>query len=128
MQVARGSEARSKYEYGCDLRRLYPWPDACDPIYWGAAIASVRPGEGTTLDQHDESETFLIIAGQGRMEIEDEAETLAAGDVVLIPKNSRHRIVNLHPAEPLVFVSIFWDSPQARRGIIEKLTVERFEG
>ena len=127
MQIARQSEAQDKYEYGCDLRRLYPWPGTCDPLYWGAALATVRPGEATTLDQHDESETFLIISGRGSMEIEEESEAVGPGDMVLIPKNKRHRIVNLDSGQPLVFISIFWDSPEARRGIIERLTADGVE-
>jgi mannose-6-phosphate isomerase-like protein (cupin superfamily) len=113
MHVLRANSATVKYEYGCDLRRLYPWHGVADPA-WGSAIASVRPGEATTPHAHDESETFIVLSGRGRMEIDAESEELQTGDVVLIPKNSQHRFQNLSEREPLVFISIFWDSPEAR--------------
>jgi oxalate decarboxylase/phosphoglucose isomerase-like protein (cupin superfamily) len=121
MQISRADDAETKYEYGCDLRRLFPWAGICDPAYWGGAIASVRPGEATTWDSHDEMETFLIIAGAGVMEIDGAAESVGECDVILIPRNSRHRIVNASASEPLRFLSIFWDSPDARQAILSRL-------
>lgn len=113
MQIQRQADASPKYEYGCDLRRLYPWKDTASPV-WGSAIASVRPSECTTPHSHDELETFLVISGSGRMEIEEEREVLNEGDVVLIPRNKTHCFRNISETSPLVFLSIFWDSPEAR--------------
>jgi mannose-6-phosphate isomerase-like protein (cupin superfamily) len=121
MYIARKGESKSQYEYGCDLRRIYPWPGTCDPGYWGAAMASVRQGEATTIDSHDEFETFIIISGKGLMEIGEEAEVVTDGDVILIPKNCSHRIRNVDDREPLVFLSIFWDSEEAREKMKGKL-------
>lgn len=114
MHVQRKSESASKYEYGCDLRRLFPWKDVAEPASWGGGIASVRPSESTTLDKHDEFETFLVLSGSGRMHIEDESCTMGEGDVVFIEKNKSHFFTNLSDSEPLVFLSIYWDSPDAR--------------
>lgn len=113
MHIQRKRDECSKYEYGCDLRRLYPWKGVAAPL-WGGSIASVRPGEATTPHAHDESETFLVLQGSGKMRIEAEEEVLVAGDVVFIPKNETHSFQNLSSAEPLVFLSIYWDSPEAR--------------
>lgn len=113
MNIQRKREALVNYEYGCDLRRLYPWSGVASPV-WGSAIASVRPAEATTPHAHDEAETFLVLSGRGRMEIDGEADVLEDGDVVFIPKGKTHRFHNLSGGEPLVFLSIFWDSPEAR--------------
>jgi mannose-6-phosphate isomerase-like protein (cupin superfamily) len=113
MHVQKAKSAAVKFEYGCDLRRLYPWKGVADPA-WGSVIASVRPGEATTPHAHDESETFIVLSGRGRIEVGAENEELEIGDVVLIPKNSQHQFHNLSEHEPLVFISIFWDSPEAR--------------
>ena len=113
MNIQRGRDALVKYEYGCDLRRLYPWSGVASPV-WGSAIASVRPAETTTPHAHDEAETFLVLSGRGRMEIDGEADVLEDGDVVFIPKGTTHRFQNLSGDAPLVFLSIFWDSPEAR--------------
>ena len=122
MKIQRKAEAAAKYEYGCDLRRLYPWKDTASPV-WGSAIASVRPSECTTPHSHDELETFLVLSGSGRMEIERESEVMNEGDVVFIPRNHTHCFRNLSNTDPLVFLSIFWDSPEARermKKLIEK--------
>ena len=71
MNIQRFRDSQSKYEYGCDLRRIYPWAEVASPL-WGTAIASVRPNECTTPHSHNEFETFLVLSGQGRMTIEDE--------------------------------------------------------
>ena len=113
MKIQRKAEAIAKYEYGCDLRRLYPWKGIASAV-WGSAIASVRPGECTTPHSHDELETFLVLSGSGRMEIEDENDVLNDGDVVFIPKNHAHCFRNLSNSNPLVFLSIFWDSPESQ--------------
>jgi oxalate decarboxylase/phosphoglucose isomerase-like protein (cupin superfamily) len=121
IQISRANNSATKYEYGCDLRRLFPWDGVCDPIYWGGAIAHVRPGEATTWDSHDEMEVFLLIAGNGVIEIGDESEEVAECDVILIPRNSRHRIRNASESQPLKFLSIFWDSPEARQAMLTSL-------
>jgi mannose-6-phosphate isomerase-like protein (cupin superfamily) len=118
MNVQRRRDAEVKYEYGCDLRRIYPWSEVASPV-WGTAIASVRPGECTHPHSHDELETFLVLSGKGQMFIENECEELVAGDVVFIPREKQHRFANLSQEEPLVFLTIWWDSPEARQRMAE---------
>jgi len=48
------------------------------------------------------------------MEIEEENEVMNEGDVVFIPRNQTHCFRNLSDTYPLVFLSIFWDSPEAK--------------
>jgi len=112
MNIQKFSEAVSSYEYGCDLRRVYPWKDVAQPL-WGSAIASVRPGEATTPHEHDEEETFFIIQGAGVMSIDGEAEDVTAGDVIYLPRHSRHTLRNSSATDQLVFITIFWGSPEA---------------
>ncbi len=118
MNVQRRQDADVKYEYGCDLRRIYPWGGVASPV-WGTAIASVRPRESTHPHAHDEFETFLVLSGNGEMFIEAESQKLSTGDVVFIPKGKEHRFANLSQEEPLVFLSIWWDSPEARERMAE---------
>ena len=118
MNIQKSRDAQVKYEYGCDLRRVYPWTEVASPL-WGTAIASVRPGECTTPHSHDEFETFLVLSGRGLMTIENESEEMVTGDVVFIPKNKNHRFANLSDKEPLVFQTIFWDSPESRDRMAE---------
>lgn len=117
VRIARAAEATSAYEYGCDLRRLYPWDGTADPGFWGAAIASVRPGEATTPHSHDEEETFVVMRGRGRITVDGEDADVAAGDVIYLPRHSRHTLANTSQAERLDFLTIFWGSPEAREAM-----------
>jgi oxalate decarboxylase/phosphoglucose isomerase-like protein (cupin superfamily) len=112
MHVQFQRHAQTRYEYGCDLRRIYPWDGLVDPL-WGGAIASVRPGERTTAHAHDEHETFLVLAGRGEITVDDEREEITRGDVVYLPRNSSHSVLNISKTEPFVFLTIFWGSPEA---------------
>lgn len=112
MDVIVRKNAVQNYEYGCDLQRLYPWEGVTDP-FWGSAMASVRPGEATTPHDHNEKETFIVLSGKGKLFIDDESHEMNFGDVAYIPENSHHWFENLSSEEPLVFLSIFWDSPES---------------
>jgi oxalate decarboxylase/phosphoglucose isomerase-like protein (cupin superfamily) len=112
--ISPASSSPSSYEYGCDLRRLYPWEGVSDPIFWGSAIASVRPGESTHPHSHDEEETFIIIFGHGQITVDGESSVLGVGDVIYLPRGSHHTMTNLSKAERLDFLSIFWGSPEAQ--------------
>lgn len=113
MHIQRKSQSSSKYEYGCDLRRLFPWKNVVEPS-WGGGIATVRPGEATTPHAHNEFEMFLVLSGSGKMGIENESSLMHEGDVVFIEKHKTHHFTNASNQEPLVFLSIYWDSPEAR--------------
>ena len=117
MHVSFARDARPTYEYGCDLRRLYPWDGVSNPL-WGSAIASVRPGESTTQHAHDEEETFVVISGKGIMHVADEQAEVGPGDVIYLPRNTHHTIVNRSDSEPLQFITIFWGSPEANERMI----------
>jgi mannose-6-phosphate isomerase-like protein (cupin superfamily) len=93
-----------------------------DPIFWGSAIASVRIGEATTPHSHDEEETFVIMSGIGTISVDGETENVGAGDVVYLPRNSIHCISNDSEAEELVFLTLFWGSPEARNEMLHRLS------
>jgi mannose-6-phosphate isomerase-like protein (cupin superfamily) len=66
-------------------------------------------------------EVFILIEGEGIIEIGDDAEHVCECDVILIPRNSRHRIKNASESRSLKFLSIFWDSPEARAAVLSSL-------
>lgn len=118
LTISRARKAQSNYEYGCDLRRLYPWKDVADPL-WGSAIASVRPSESTTPHSHDEEETFIILSGHGTITIDGVSEAVEKGDVIYLPRNSYHTIQNGSDTERLDFITIYWGSPEANQRMAE---------
>lgn len=118
MHIQYSKEATSHYEYGCDMRRLYPWNNVAEPL-WGNAICSVRPGESTTPHDHDEEETFLIQSGLGVITVDGEAAEVEAGDLIYLPRHSTHTIENRSQDQPLEFLTIFWGSPEANERMVQ---------
>ena len=91
---------------GCRLRELlHPDRDPVD-LRHSLAIAWVDPGE-TTLPHRlrERTEVYFVMAGFGRMHIEDETEEVAPGDVVVIPAGAEQWIENIG-REELQFAAI----------------------
>ena len=86
------------------------------------SIARARVAPGVSTRWHrviDTAERYVILEGQGRVEIGDLApQEVTAGDVVLIPPSCRQRIANVGSAD-LVFLAIC--SPRFRSEAYEDL-------
>ena len=93
------------------FKDLYPW-EAIDETPFGASLAVVEPGGKTMIHHHNPCETFLICQGQGTMTCNGESSAVASGDVIYLPPQSEHFLSNDSSTDPLMFLSVFWDSPQ----------------
>lgn len=94
-----------KFEYNCNLRRLYPSNMIKTPF--GTAIAVLEPGQATTPHNHDEHEAFIIISGEGRMMIDDTEFSVKDGDVVYFEPFTVHSLRNSGDSH-LRFLTIYW--------------------
>jgi mannose-6-phosphate isomerase-like protein (cupin superfamily) len=57
------------------------------------AEASLAPGAATRRHYHARSEEiYLILEGDGRLEVDDDVRAVGPHDAVLIPPGSRHRL------------------------------------
>jgi quercetin dioxygenase-like cupin family protein len=57
------------------------------------AEASLGPGQQTQRHYHAQSEEiYLIVEGDGELEVDGEARSVAAGDAILIPPGSWHEL------------------------------------
>lgn len=74
-------------------------------LRYSLAHASVEPGETTYKHLLENSEVYYIISGEGRMNINDETETVFPGDVIYIPPGSIQSITN-SGSGPLKFLCI----------------------
>lgn len=111
MLIQRMDPARFQEVYNIGCHALYPVAGLEGFVPFGSTYCQVEPGGFTARHNHHENETFLILSGRGRIQIGDEVAALSAGDVVLIPGLSQHRLDNTG-AEPLRFISIYWCAPQ----------------
>jgi mannose-6-phosphate isomerase-like protein (cupin superfamily) len=92
----------------------------------------VRPSDGTDTsvfyevwepsgaqppNSHPEStEVFVVLRGEGRAFSDEHSVDLRAGDVLILPPGSVHRIVNTSPTERLYAVTIMASDPGALPG------------
>lgn len=68
------------------------------------AEATVPPGSTTIEHYHRTSEEiYLFTSGMGRMHLGEQEGPVRAGDAIVIPPGTRHKLVNTGP-EPLVLL------------------------
>ncbi len=66
----------------------------------------VLPGKRLSYQQHAQREEhWVVVAGEGRVTLEDEEITVRTGETVDVPVGAKHRIEN-PGAERLVFIEI----------------------
>jgi mannose-6-phosphate isomerase-like protein (cupin superfamily) len=64
----------------------------------------------------DSTEIFVVLRGEGRAFSDEHGVDLRAGDVLILPPGSVHRIVNTSPTERLYTVTIMANDPGALPG------------
>jgi mannose-6-phosphate isomerase-like protein (cupin superfamily) len=64
----------------------------------------VAPGARQRLHHHAPEQVYVIVRGQGRMQVGAEEQIVATGDLVYIPPHAEHGIINVQD-EPLVYIS-----------------------
>lgn len=90
---------------GCRLREmLHPDKQNLD-LRYSLAHAIVAPGQTTAPHRLRTSEVYYILAGQGRMIIDQETADVRPSDTVYIPPHATQSITNTG-AEDLVFICI----------------------
>jgi mannose-6-phosphate isomerase-like protein (cupin superfamily) len=76
-----------------------------------------EPGGAQPPNSHpDSTEVFVVLRGEGRAFSDEHTVDLRAGDVLILPPGSVHRIVNTSPAERLYAVTIMANDPGALPG------------
>jgi mannose-6-phosphate isomerase-like protein (cupin superfamily) len=102
--VVKACDKESYISEGCFITELSN--SSADP---DLSIAQARVPPGVTTRWHrltGTSERYLILDGEGVVEIDDMPGTeVQPGDVVLIPANSRQRITN-NTGSDLVFLAL----------------------
>lgn len=69
-------------------------------------IAEIAPGERLLLHHHEPDETYYIVGGTGRLEIDGQTSEVGPGCAVYIPSNAKHAL-QCTGKEPLVLVFSF---------------------
>jgi methionyl-tRNA synthetase len=81
----------------------------------GAAWGRVAPGVRSDPHQHDETETFVIVAGRGDLIMDAERRPVAPGTVIQFEPFETHSLENTGDAD-LIFATFYWrDTDRAVR-------------
>lgn len=97
---------------------LHPNNDSIELAY-SLAHAHVKPGRASLPHVLEAcSEVYFIIAGRGRIHVDDQQRAIQQGDTIYVPKGSRQHVENLGDVD-LVFLCIVapaWYAEQERLG------------
>jgi quercetin dioxygenase-like cupin family protein len=71
----------------------------------GARLWRLAPGQASTWHRHrQEEELYLVLEGKGRVRVDEERLTLAAGDALLVEPGSMRQVFNDTDADALWLV------------------------
>ena len=82
-------------EYGLEGIRTFPWEGVEPPF--GGAYCIVEPGTASADHVNrpsDEDEMFITVQGEAVVLVDGEEFPVAQGDIVMIPRGSRHHVRN----------------------------------
>ena len=66
-----------------------------------------KPGE-MEIHKHAKDEIYFFFKGNGFVMVGDEKQAVAPGDVIFIPPNELHTVINEEHAE-LLWAALWWD-------------------
>lgn len=95
---------------------------AIDGLGVGASWGRVAPGGRSDPQQHDETETFVVVRGSGQLVINNRRQPLKPGIIAQAEPFETHVVENLGD-EDLVFVTFYWRD--AGRASAQAATIER---
>jgi len=88
---------------------LKPWgsyTNLLDEEYTKVKKIVVKPGEAPSYQYHfKRSEVWVIVKGTAQVKLDDEVQHYKVGDIIFIPKKSKHQVKNIGEGE-LVFVEV----------------------
>ena len=85
---------------------------------------SLLPGEEIGMEVHDEGDQFFRFEkGTGKVIIDETEYVVADGDAVIVPRGSRHNVINTSETEALKMYTIY-APPHHKDGIVRKTRAE----
>ncbi len=90
---------------GCRIFELLHGKNDTIDLPYSLAVAEVEVGQSSYRHRLRQSEIYFILAGRGRMHVDDETRELAVGDTVVIPPQAAQWIDNIGD-ELLRFVAV----------------------
>lgn len=87
-------------------------------------LMALKPNEEIGFEVHSENDQFFRFeVGTGRMIIDEKEYDISIGDVLIVPKGSRHNILNTSAIDYLKFYTLY-SPPHHKDGTIHKTKEE----
>ncbi len=118
-------DAGAMYEaFGIDLSDIALGP--VEEVGVGAAWARVPPGRRTDPHQHDEIETFVIIAGTGEVTVDGDTRPVSSGTLIQFEPLETHFLENTGEND-LLFTTFYWRNPDRAARKAAEIDRRRFD-
>ncbi len=89
-------------------------------------LMNIKAKEEIGFEVHEENDQFFRFeSGKGKVVINDSEYEVADGDAVIIPKGSRHNVINLSDFEDLKMYTIY--TPPHHKDHLERITKKEAE-
>jgi methionyl-tRNA synthetase len=110
--------------FGIDMStmELGPLDDAGIGGGWGRVV----PGGHSDAHQHDEIETFVIVAGRGELVVDSGRRPVAAGTVIQFAPFETHHLENTGEQD-LLFATFYWRDPDRAARAAAAVPRRRFD-
>jgi mannose-6-phosphate isomerase-like protein (cupin superfamily) len=107
MDIRRMERKNFTRNNGIEFSTLLPWPVLNAPF--NGAWVVVPPGSESQAHQHHQGELFIGISGNATIVVDGERRPFGAGDLVHLPPESRHSVVN-DGEQDFDYYAIWWDT------------------
>lgn len=75
--------------------------------YFQSKIINIKPNGQLSLQLHKYREEYwIIVHGEGRVQIDESNFCVCCGNMIFIPKGARHRIININENDSLILTEV----------------------
>ena len=110
MEIRRLDRENLKQDNGLIAQRLMPWPELNAPFEGSWCV--VPPGAESGAHGHHEHEIWVAMTGSAEIVSEGRRASFVAGDVVRLPPNRVHQVVNSGD-DDFEMYAVWWDPEMA---------------
>jgi mannose-6-phosphate isomerase-like protein (cupin superfamily) len=100
--------AEAAEEFGTSCQRLIPWATPASETPFGAMACFLAPGARSAPDCHDQDEVVLVLGGEAEVRIGADSVQVTPRQLVFLPRNQTHVVVNTSSTEQLAWLSLYW--------------------
>lgn len=84
----------TEFPAGRKTRVLIGESGAIKNLKFAQGFVEIYPGGSVPMHKHSNQESYTILKGKGEITLDDEKTDVVDGDVILIPPNTSHELVN----------------------------------